>query len=87
MCQCPVLVEKSAELFGDFVSRLASDYDVEEVLTYEQVMLVEPHPEKRRPVVLVGEFLYFFSFSRPVPRGSEEPPAQRSAQPNEILFF
>ena len=43
----------------DWLFFSCSAYDLDEVLTYDEVMLVEPHPEKRRPIVIVGECLFF----------------------------
>ena len=36
------------------VTSMISDIDAEEILTYEEVSLYNPQPNRKRPVVLIG---------------------------------
>lgn len=40
----------------DFICFLFVEYVADEVLTYEEVALLQPNPQRKRPVVLIGQW-------------------------------
>ena len=47
----------------DFIFFLFVDYVADEVLTYEEVALLQPDPQRKRPIVLIGQWKQLLSIS------------------------